>query len=171
LKIYQISLSILWMIACLSIGEHTNRNDIDLDDICIECGGYCCRLGGVVATKNEVDAIIQRGYPNHFIQLSSDVYGTEWGDDGTCVYLENGRCTIYAVRPLGCRMFPVVQTRSGDVILIECPLAAQLSEELAKRKKVLKQRPNYIIKESACLREEYIKDLQIRATRYHHQKL
>ena len=81
------------------------------EDICAECGSHCCKLGGVVATRNEVDAILAEGYPNYFIRLSDEVYGVEWGDDGHCPYLDQSKCSIYSVRPLGCRMFPVVQTQ------------------------------------------------------------
>jgi Fe-S-cluster containining protein len=156
----------------VSIGERQTGTDEYLKDVCLECGSHCCKLGGVVATQNEVDAITERGFPNYFIRLSDEVYGIEWGEDGTCAYLEDGRCTIYPVRPLGCRMFPVVQTRSNDIILIECKLAEQLTEEdLETRKRVLKQRPIHIIRESSTLREDHIHDLQMRAAKYNHQKL
>ncbi len=157
-------------IVCVNIEKQNTRNGSK--DICIDCGGYCCTLGGVVATQNEVDAIIKLGYPNHFIQLSKDVYGIEWGKDGSCVYLKDGTCSIYSVRPLGCRVFPVVQTRNHEIILIKCSLASHLSnDEVLKRKKTLIERPWYIIAESEHLREDHIKDLEMRATKYGHQKI
>jgi Fe-S-cluster containining protein len=160
------------MTVYVSIGERETRSDQDLEDVCLQCGGHCCKLGGVVATQNEVDAITQRGFPIRFIRLSDELYGIEWGEDGTCVYLEDRRCTIYSVRPLGCRMFPVVQTRSYDIILIECKLGEQLSEdELEKRKKVLQQRPLHVIRESESLREDHIHDLQMRATKHSQKNL
>lgn len=152
--------------------ESIAKTETNSKDICFKCEAYCCKFGGVIATKNEVDAIIARGYTNHFFLLSDDVYGIDWGDDGTCVYLEDDVCVIYPVRPLGCRMFPVVQTRSNEIILIECPVSSHLSEEeLIKRKRILKQRPMYIVRGAENLREEHIKELQIRASKYGHQKL
>ena len=150
----------------MNIGEH------DTKDVCSDCGNHCCKLGGVVATKNEIDAITERGYPDYFVKLSKDVYGLDWGNDGSCVYLNDLGCSIYHVRPLGCRMFPVVQTRNHDVILVKCPLVSYLSDdEILTRKRILHQRPKYIIMESEHIRCNHIKDLKIRLTKYGHQKL
>jgi Fe-S-cluster containining protein len=140
--------------------------------ICFECGGQCCKLGGIVATENEVKAIVKHGHPNHFERLSDDVYGTRWGEDGICVYYENDECSIHSLRPLGCRLFPVVQTMSGNIILVECSLATHLSEEeLLQRKGLLMQRPHNIVQESMHHREGHFKDLQIRITKWNHLRL
>jgi len=148
------------------------HDSMDSKDICFECGGQCCKIGGVIATEHEVEAIIQNGYPNLFEKLSGDVFGTNWGEGGICTYFENNECSIHSVRPLGCRMFPVVQTRSGDIILIECPLALHLSdEELIKRKEILLQRPQYIVRESLHHREDHTKNLQMRVAKWNHQQL
>ncbi|MGD9396227.1 MAG: YkgJ family cysteine cluster protein [Candidatus Thorarchaeota archaeon] len=152
-----------------SKGAPIASNCANSNDICFECGGQCCKFGGIVATLNEVDAIIERGHPNYFEKLKDDVYGTKWGRDGICAYFENGACSIYSVRPMGCRMFPVIQTRSGEIILIECPLASHLSdEEVFRRKEILIQRPRYIVRESELHREGHIKDLQIRVSKWNH---
>ncbi len=154
----------------MNIGEHDAR--IITKDICSDCGSQCCKLGGVVATKNESDAITERGYPNHFVKLKCDVYGIDWGKDGSCVYLNDSGCSIYHVRPLGCRMFPVVQTRNHDVILVKCPLASSLSDdEISTRKRILLQRPNYVIRESEHLRQNHEKDLRMRIAKYEHERV
>jgi Fe-S-cluster containining protein len=153
------------------INKKQNTKD-DLKDICLDCEGHCCKLGGVVATQNEVDAITKLGYPNYFVQLSNDVCGIEWENDGSCPYLMNGLCSIYSVRPLGCRIFPVIQDQNHDVTLIECPLSFSISDnEIEQRKQILIQRPNYIIRQSVEMRSEHIKNLTIRATRYSHKKI
>jgi Fe-S-cluster containining protein len=155
------------MIVYVNVGELSSGTDGLSEDTCLECGAHCCRLGGVVATQNEVDAIIQRGFPNHFIQLADDIFGIEWSEDGTCTYLENDKCTIYPVRPLGCRMFPVVQEISGGIVLIECRLGSELSEEeLVRRKRILEQRPLRIIRESDNHRDEHASDLLMKSTKY-----
>ena len=142
------------------------------EDVCAECDSHCCKLGGVVATRNEVDAVLAAGYPNYFMRLSEEVYGTEWSDDGHCPYLEQSKCSIYSVRPLGCRMFPVVQTQRGDIVLIHCPLRSQLSDqEISRRKKLLMDRPEYILRESRHHREKHTRELEMRASRYAHEQL
>ena len=152
--------------------DPSTDENLSPEDICAECGSHCCKLGGVIATQSEVDAILAEGYPNNFIELSNDVYGTHWGDDGHCPYLDHGKCLIYSVRPLGCRMFPVVQTRSGDIILVHCPLRSRISdEEISRRKKLLLNRPEYILTESRRHRESHSKELRIRASRYFSERL
>ena len=142
------------------------------EDVCFECGAHCCKLGGVVATKKEVDAIVADGHLNHFKQLAENVYGTDWGTDGDCPYLTNNKCSIYAVRPLGCRMFPVVQTISNGIILVECPLGVQLSHrDLVRRKHILSRRSNSFLSESEHHREEHIRELMIRSTRFPSRKI
>lgn len=157
---------------CLNIGEQASEDDDDLESICQECGAVCCGLGGVVATQREVDAIRARGYPNYFVEIAAGIYGTEWGEKGECAYLKENQCTIHAVRPLGCRMFPVVQTRSEDIILIECPRASYLTEEqLESRKRMLMQRPRRIITKSDQHRDDHLDDLVMRASQFKHRKL
>jgi Fe-S-cluster containining protein len=154
----------------VNIGKYDTR--ITTKEVCSDCGSQCCKLGGVVATKNESDAITERGYPNHFVKLTCDVYGIDWGKDGSCVYLNDSGCSIYHVRPLGCRMFPVVQTRNHDVILVKCPLASCLSDdEITTRKRILFQRPKQILRESEKIRQNHIKDLEIWASKYDYQRV
>lgn len=136
-------------------------------NICAECGGLCCKLGGVVATRNEVDAIIERGYPNYFVKIANGTYGTNWGNNGTCPYFQNNKCSIHAVRPLGCRLYPVVQSVSREILLIECPLATYLSEKIVQnRKMILLRRPGFIAKMSELFRGAHTKELQMRNSKY-----
>ena len=125
-----------------------------------------------MASKREVDAIIERGFPNLFVEIAEGIYGLEWGEDGVCPYLQDAQCAIYSIRPLGCRMFPVVQTLRGDIILIECPVATKISsEELEARKRILLQRPRCIIEESGDMRNGHLTDVMMRVSKYHHRRL
>jgi Fe-S-cluster containining protein len=161
-----------WKSVGLSNNTHKTDSEPTPEEICLECGGLCCKLGGIVATRNEVEAIVAEGFPDHFIQLANGVYGTEWGIDGTCPYFESGKCLIYSVRPTGCRMFPVVENSGTEIVLVECPLAPFLSEEeLEERKSVLAQRPDNFIRASEQLRHEHLRELSMRISKYRHRKL
>jgi Fe-S-cluster containining protein len=35
-------------------------------------------------------------------------------DDGSCVFLENDRCTVHDTKPVGCRLFNICSEPSGD---------------------------------------------------------
>ena len=153
-------------------GEPITEDTRNSKDICTACGGLCCKLGGVIATQNEIDVIIHRGLTSYFIEIENGIYGIDWGEDGTCPYFENNRCSIHAVRPLGCRLFPVVQTLSREILLVECPLAAHLSEKVVQnRKKIILQRPDFVTRRSEHLRKEHAKELQMRASRFNQVKL
>ncbi|MFW9788585.1 MAG: YkgJ family cysteine cluster protein [Candidatus Thorarchaeota archaeon] len=96
--------------------------------ICKECGGYCCTLGGSVATKSEVDRVIEVGYPDKFIEITENCYVTDFGEDLICPYLKESLCEIYPVRPLLCRKYPIFSTDGEDHYLVHCPLTQYLSK-------------------------------------------
>ncbi|KXH75698.1 MAG: hypothetical protein AM326_08725 [Candidatus Thorarchaeota archaeon SMTZ-45] len=98
-------------------------------NICKECGGYCCKQGGSLATKLEVNRIIEAGYPNKFIEISENCYITDFGEDLVCPYLKESACEIYPVRPILCRKYPIFSTNGEEHYLVHCPLTQYLSEE------------------------------------------
>lgn len=105
------------------MSEHNHSN------ICRECGGYCCAQGGSIATKLEVDRVIEAGYPNRFIEITENCYVTDFGDDLICPYLKDSACEIYPVRPLVCRKYPVFSADGEAHYLVHCPLTQHLSKD------------------------------------------
>ena len=103
--------------------------DYNHSDICRECGGYCCTLGGSLATKLEVDRVIEAGYPNKFIEITETCYITDFGDTLVCPYLKDSVCEIDPVRPLLCRKYPLFSTDGEEHYLVHCPLTQRLSED------------------------------------------
>ncbi len=98
-------------------------------NICRGCGGYCCTQGGSIATKLEVDRVIDAGYPNRFIEITENCYVTDFGDDLVCPYLKDSACEIYPVRPLVCRKYPIFSTDGEEHYLVHCPLTQYLSKD------------------------------------------
>ncbi|MFW9919529.1 MAG: YkgJ family cysteine cluster protein [Candidatus Thorarchaeota archaeon] len=103
-------------------------SDHNYSHICRECGGYCCTQGGTVATKLEVDRVIEAGYSNRFIEIAEDCYVSDFGDDLICLYLKDSACEIYPVRPLACRKYPILTTDGEAHFLVHCPLTQYLSK-------------------------------------------
>ena len=104
----------------------TERNH---SDICKSCGGYCCTQGGSIATKLEVERVIEAGYPNKFIEITENCYIADFGDDLICPYLKESKCEIYPVRPLLCRKYPIFSTDGEEHYLVHCPLTQYLSKD------------------------------------------
>ena len=80
----------------------------------MHCGG-CCRVAGTVRLSGqEVDAIANAlGLPvekvtARYLELMPDRRGLTVAQqlDGACVFLEENRCRIQAVKPRQCREFP-----------------------------------------------------------------
>lgn len=75
--------------------------------------------------------------------------------DGHCVFLEpaTGRCRVYAYRPAGCRLYPLVyNTYTGTVeVDKQCPRASEIPEEMVRRyaKHVIRL-VNRVLREGAC---------------------
>ncbi|MHA1135410.1 MAG: YkgJ family cysteine cluster protein [Candidatus Thorarchaeota archaeon] len=104
----------------------TERNH---SDICKSCGGYCCTQGGSIATKLEVERVIEAGYPNKFIEITENCYIADFGEDLICPYLKESKCEIYPVRPLLCRKYPIFSTDGEEHYLVHCPLTQYLSKD------------------------------------------
>lgn len=73
--------------------------------------------------------VLKAGHENHFVRVAEKCYITPWGDDGVCPYLKDSVCTIYDVRPLVCRKFPVVVFSNRECFIAHCPLTEHLLEE------------------------------------------
>ncbi len=126
-------------------------NDLDFLAVCKKCGAKCCRLGGSNFTTEERDAIINAGYPDYTVEISSN----HWefiSEKGVCPYLKkDNTCGIYEVRPLACRVFPVhPEIEDGEKVyyLAQCALGKLLPRELVSQ--MVKEAANYpdkIIKE------------------------
>ena len=82
---------------------------------CIECGGCCAgpEEGFVWVTDKEISAI------SAFLRMSDKAFCTRYvrtyyrrtsliekKDTKDCIFLENGKCRIYSVRPTQCRTWP-----------------------------------------------------------------
>jgi len=75
---------------------------------CISHGcSRCCRGTEMDLTKDDIARIEAAG---HLSFYRDDGSGPQLRNvDGRCFFLDGGgRCTIYAIRPWGCRLYPLV---------------------------------------------------------------
>jgi Fe-S-cluster containining protein len=87
---------------------------------CRRCAVYCCKLGGPCLTKEDIEQIESAGYKtSEFVEDSKRKYGEllmtsamKNREDGSCTFLRTDEkrntyeCSIYAIRPIFCRLFP-----------------------------------------------------------------
>jgi Fe-S-cluster containining protein len=74
---------------------------------CEECGGKCCTYP--TFTKKEFDEV-KKIYGLPIFSLVKDLGGVVVPHlaDGTCPYLKQGKCSVYAHRPKGCRLYGTI---------------------------------------------------------------
>jgi Fe-S-cluster containining protein len=87
---------------------------------CKRCATLCCKLGGPLLTRKDVERIEAKGYPakdflepvNNESNLASLYGNMKNREDGSCIFLEFDvklncyKCSIYDSRPLLCRLYP-----------------------------------------------------------------
>ena len=98
---------------------------------CIACGASChlrVNLG-----KDDVERILryakEKGVHETVIEKSGHNYWLKRGPDGACVFLKYvgnvPRCSIYPIRPVACRLYPLIPT--GNRLKVD-PLCPGLSK-------------------------------------------
>ncbi len=82
----------------------------------------CCLDTKMPLTEDDIKRIKSRGYPEWYFVVWDDVPRLR-NVEGKCVFLkEDGSCSIYEDRPLGCRLYPLVyDPEKGAVLDNLCP--------------------------------------------------
>lgn len=81
-------------------------------------------------TLEDIERIRSLGYKLEEFAEFRDGYWRLKNIDGHCVFLRNGRCSIYEHRPEGCRYYPVIEEDGGCTIDLEvCPFANMITKE------------------------------------------
>lgn len=96
----------------------------------------CCLETQMILTKEDLERIQKAGYKKEEFCLprsETDGYWQLKNIEKKCFFLNNdGKCTIYSIRPVGCRVYPLVYEPSEDDILIDedCREAVWFSKQL-----------------------------------------
>jgi Fe-S-cluster containining protein len=105
----------------------------------------------MILFREDIERILSLGYDrNYFVEYRDGFYRLK-NPRGRCIFLnDEGRCTIYQHRPLGCRLYPLVFSNNEEPLLDpECPLTktsmikcTDIVEGLKLLRKVLKYMEN-----------------------------
>lgn len=80
------------------------------------------RFSEIVLTPEDSNKIIQAGHSHLIERTSSGEYRMRLLEDGTCIALEGGLCSIHPVKPTLCRAFPFyVDMFVGLCGVTDCP--------------------------------------------------
>jgi len=84
----------------------------------------CCHDREVVLTHDDVDRLLTMGhYEQTFARPSRHGHNLKEliFENGTCIFLKDGKCSVYQNRPTACRIFPYVTEDGKDAIDSGCP--------------------------------------------------
>jgi len=109
---------------------------------CLQCG-ICCEETEMLLSNNDIERLRRKGYdPNFFAWINKEGYALLRNISGVCVFFDakKRRCKERAVRPLGCRIYPVMQDEEFGIVVDEgCPSHTMSENQKAKRgREVLK---------------------------------
>jgi Fe-S-cluster containining protein len=92
----------------------------------------------MLLSKEDIERLERKGYPRElFVLFDMEGYATLRNVKGHCVFydVENRRCMVYVVRPLGCRLYPVIYDEEKGIVADEiCRGKARFSEKVLTRK-------------------------------------
>ena len=103
------------------------------EEICMKCGGHCCDEAHPPISPVCRERLISLG-------VSKDVFESvgylrlKVQDDGQCILMKDGKCSIHRIKPETCRAGPFTFDVTGDRINIYlkheriCPIVGLLKE-------------------------------------------
>ncbi|MCW4045197.1 MAG: YkgJ family cysteine cluster protein [Candidatus Bathyarchaeota archaeon] len=104
---------------------------------CLRCG-VCCRETEMLLSNADIARLERKGYTKQFfVQYDKSGYATLRNHQGYCVFynVEKRRCGVYADRPLGCRIYPVIYDEEKGIVAdtVCCSWETVTEKEKAKR--------------------------------------
>jgi uncharacterized protein len=110
---------------------------------CSNCG-ICCTETEMLLAVKDIRRLEKKGYViDYFAAIDKLGYAVLKNRDGYCVFydLTHRQCSIYAERPSGCRVYPVILDEERGIVFDDiCGSCSSitLDEKKIKGKKVIK---------------------------------
>ena len=79
----------------------------------------CCKDTRMPLLKEDIARIVKKGYALTDFTVMDDGFIVLRNKDSYCVFLKEGRCSIYSIRPIGCRLYPLVYDIDNDEPIID----------------------------------------------------
>ncbi|MHA1203934.1 MAG: YkgJ family cysteine cluster protein [Candidatus Heimdallarchaeaceae archaeon] len=83
----------------------------------------CCKETEMVLSNEDILRIKKLGYKIQEFALYEDGFYILKNKNGYCVFLKNGKCSIYKNRPEGCKYYPLIFDVESNSVIIDkdCP--------------------------------------------------
>jgi Fe-S-cluster containining protein len=86
---------------------------------CSNCG-VCCTETEMLLSKKDIKRLEKKGFSqNQFVNFDDQGYAVLKNREGYCIFynLKNRQCSVYADRPAGCRVYPVILDEEIGIVL------------------------------------------------------
>lgn len=110
---------------------------------CSNCG-ICCTETEMILSEKDIERLVNRGFnKNFFAKVNKEGYTQLRNREGYCVFYDakKRQCSVYADRPAGCRVYPVIVDEEKGIILDDiCQSRDTVTdkEKRAKGKRVIR---------------------------------
>lgn len=104
---------------------------------CSNCG-VCCTETEMLLSKKDIKRLEKKGFSQkQFVNFDKQGYAVLKNREGYCVFYDrkNRLCSVYAIRPAGCRVYPVIVDEDIGIILDEI---CQSRSTITQREKAIK---------------------------------
>jgi Fe-S-cluster containining protein len=104
---------------------------------CSNCG-VCCTETEMLLSKKDIKRLQAKGYSaSRFVRYDKDGYARLRNRNGYCVFYDSKarRCSVYADRPSGCRVYPVILDEEKGIVTDDI---CQSRETVTENEKKLK---------------------------------
>ena len=110
---------------------------------CSNCG-VCCTETEMLLSEKDIKRLEKKGFSkNYFVKYDKQGYAQLKNREGYCVFYDpkKRQCNVYADRPSGCRVYPVILDEEKGIVLDDiCDSRNTISEreKKIKGKKVIR---------------------------------
>jgi uncharacterized protein len=104
---------------------------------CLRCG-VCCQETDMLLATEDIARLEGQGYSkDSFVRFDKEGYALLRNHQGHCVFYntQERRCEVYAFRPSGCRVYPVIYDEDHGVVVDSiCHAQGTITEHEKARK-------------------------------------
>jgi len=104
---------------------------------CSHCG-ICCEKTEMLLSRADIELLEKAGCTKEsFVRYDNHCFARLRNRKGHCVFYntEKRRCKVYRLRPLGCRIYPIIYSEVEGIIVDDlCPMKNTVANIELKRK-------------------------------------
>ncbi len=106
----------------------------------------CCKETEMIVTNEEVETIVKKGFKREEFIQEVDGFLELRNFKGACVFLREGKCRIYDIRPQGCKFYPLIYDVENECVIVDKDCPHHRDIRIKKHKKLFAEIKEYVKK-------------------------